>query len=148
MIIDKIENVKSYSEIPVHAIEFISKLNSDIELGRYQLSETDYANVEAYSTKQLDDARFEAHRDYIDIQILVAGNENIYYTSKESLSVEQPYNAQRDIEFFAENVAGYNYLTLDGTNFAMIFPHEAHAPQVVCANDVQQVKKVVVKVHC
>jgi len=42
-------------------------------------------------------------------------------------------------------VSGSDFVTLDGTNFMMIYPHEAHAPQVV-SESISTVKKVVVKV--
>ncbi len=147
MIIDKISNVLNYAEVPEHAVKFIAGLSSDIEVGKYNLSEFDYANVELYSTKNIEDAKFESHKDYIDIQILVSGSERIYYTDTKELTTGIPYNKEKDIEFYADRVIDKDYMTLNGTNFVMIFPHEAHAPQVSINNDCQIVKKVVLKLR-
>ena len=97
-------------------------------------------------TKPHEVAKFEAHRDYIDIQLLLSGNERIYYNDVEGLVEAAPYDKSRDIVFFKDSVKKSDYLTLNGTNFALIYPHEAHAPQVSVNDYAEQVKKVVVKV--
>ncbi len=146
MIIDKIENVSTYKNIPDYAVDFIKRLSKDIQKGRYSLNNTDYANIESYTTKSVSDAKFEAHNKFIDIQILLEGTENIFYTDRAKLTEANPFDTEKDIVFYKENVAQSNYVTLDGTNFAMIFPHEAHAPQVQHNNQAQTVKKVVLKI--
>ena len=147
MIIDKIENLAMYRIVPDHVVDFVKTLKTNIKTGRYELIDKDFANVETYTTKALQDGKFEAHNNYIDIQILLEGKERIYYTSTSSVSVETPYDEQRDIKFYADKIDKFDYVTLDGTNFAMIFPHEAHAPQVSASDKQTEVKKVVVKVN-
>ncbi len=147
MIIDKLENISLYKNIPQQAALFIKNLSNDIAYGRQELTDTDYANIETYTTKSLNNAKFEAHKNYIDIQILLSGKEDIYYRDVSGMIEFEPYNENKDIVFFKENLEGNNYVTLDSTNFVMIFPHEAHAPQVAYENSPQQVKKVVVKIR-
>jgi len=144
MIIDKITNIEIYKNIPLHAVEFIKSLTPDIKTGRYELTEDDYANVETYLTKPLSDGKFEAHKNYIDIQILLSGKEKIYYRTPGGLTAAAPYNSEKDIIFYKDDVDS-GFVTLDGTNFAVIFPHEAHAPQISTAGSIE-VKKVVVKI--
>lgn len=146
MIIDKIENISKYKEIPEFAHTFIKNITPDIKEGRYELGEDNFANVESYLTKPHEVAKFEAHRNYIDIQLLLSGNERIYYNDVEGLVEAAPYDKSRDIVFFKDSVKKSDYLTLNGTNFALIYPHEAHAPQVSVNDYAEQVKKVVVKV--
>ena len=51
MIIDNIENLKIYKNIPNEVIDFLSRLNlSDIELGKKVLSDNVYLNIEEYNT--------------------------------------------------------------------------------------------------
>ncbi len=145
MIIDKIENISKYKEVPAFALDFIKNITHDIKEGRYELVDESFANVESYSTKAPEVAKFEAHKDYIDIQLLITGNERIYYTDVEGLVESEPYDKSRDIVFFKDSVKKSDYLTLNGANFAMIYPHEAHAPQVFL-DGAENVKKVVVKV--
>ncbi len=146
MIIDKLENLSMYRIVPDHVVDFVKNLKSDIKTGRYELIDNDYANVETYTTKNITDGKFEAHNSYIDIQILLEGKERIYYTSTSSVSVDTPYNSEKDIKFYSDKITKFDFVTLDGTNFAMIFPHEAHAPQVSIDSIQTEVKKVVVKV--
>ncbi len=146
MIINKLKNISLYDKnIPHEAIDFVSNLSQGIDLGRHEISDGVYANVEKYITKPLSSGKFEAHKDYIDIQLLIRGREKIYYSDKESLTVSEPYDKDRDIMFFSNNIEGAPFVNLDGTNFALIYPHEAHAPQIMSDSE-QEVLKVVVKV--
>lgn len=146
MIVDKIENIVKYQEIPDFAKDFILKLSKDIELGRYSFADNNFANVESYETKFIDDAKFEAHKNYIDIQLLLSGKERIYVRSLEGLDVDIEYNPDKDIMFYKNSVKLSDFVTLDTTNFVMLYPHEAHAPQVAVDEITENVKKVVVKV--
>lgn len=147
MIIDNIENLKIYKNIPNDVIDFLSRLNlSDIELGKKVLSDNVYLNIEEYNTKLLENAKFESHDKYIDIQLLLNGMEEIYYTSRFGLNVNIPYNEESDITFYSDPVKKFPSVKLDGSNFMMIFPHEAHAPQVSIDENIQKVLKVVVKI--
>lgn len=146
MITDKLENIYFYAEIPQIVKDFIKNITSDVPVGKVVLFDENYVNIETYTTKSIDDAKFEAHEKYIDIQILAAGTEDIYYTDKSKLTVNKPYDDLRDIAFYGENVRNYPKVTLNGSNFVMLYPHEAHAPQVCAGNIQSHVKKVVVKI--
>lgn len=147
MIIDKIENISIYKNIPEIARDFILSLKKGTpSLGKHVLSESIYANVETYETKLLENGKFEAHKDYIDIQILLKGHEQIFIASQNSLTMSEPYDAKRDIEFYSDNICSFQSIKLDGTNFVMLFPHEAHAPQVSIDEKLENVLKVVVKI--
>ena len=145
MIVDKLENIANYSEIPADAVNFIRELTDDIKLGKYNIGVSNYANVESYITKNIDDAKFESHKNYIDIQILLSGKERIYVGSVNDMTISVPYSLEKDIMFYDEAVEPYDYITLGDSNFVMLFPHEAHAPQVAVLNP-SEVKKVVVKI--
>jgi len=144
MIVDKVGNIIDYKCVQDNVLDFIAKLNPDIEPGRYVIDDNNYANVEEYLTKDIDDAKFESHREYIDIQILLNGKERIYYDYVKDLSSFGAYNDKRDIMFFEDPVKSSDYVTLGRGNFALIFPHEAHAPQIAI-NASSRVKKVVIK---
>jgi len=146
MIIDKLENLSLYKNIPDIVVKFLQTLPEEIKLGKQILSEDIYVNIEKYTTKLSEDAKFEAHKKYIDIQILLNGQEQIHVTDKKSLHTSIPYNNEKDIIFYSDPIKEYPAIKLDGTNFIMLFPHEAHAPQVSIAEDRQEVLKVVVKI--
>lgn len=147
MIYDKLVNIRNYGILPESVIHFISEISSDIKLGRYEIENGIYANVETYSTKTLNNACYEAHENYVDIQILLNGIEHIYYCQKKCLEIKIPYNKEKDIAFYSDNVEGIKYVLLDGTDFVILFPWEAHAPQVCVDNVPENVLKVVVKIR-
>lgn len=142
MIVDKLQNIDKYDQIPDYAKEFIKGLSKDIPLGKVALEGSDYANVETYTTKPHDKCLFEAHRKYADIQILLKGVERLDYSENEAVVVE-PYNEVKDIAFFKAYET--EKVILDGTNFVLLMPNELHRPQM-CYETQQQVKKAVVKI--
>jgi len=147
MITDNIENIDLYSSIiPKEAIEFIRKLNQNIELGKYEISDNIYANIEMYNTKPFSEGKFESHRQYCDIQILLKGEEYILYQPTKNLKNSGVYRQEKDIMFYLDKIENSPFVKLDGTNFALLFPHEAHAPQIATDDGVQNVIKVVVKI--
>lgn len=145
MITDRLENISIYKNIPLEVVDFLSNLSAKTPQGRYDLSCGNYVNVEAYTTKNVSEGKFESHQNYIDIQLLLDGHERIFITDKNNLPVSVPYNAQKDIAFYSEPIEDKNYVDLDGTNFVMLFPHEAHAPQI-CIGENSTVIKAVAKI--
>ncbi len=146
MIIDKIENIDLYTNIPNCAMDFIKSLTPHIQLGKYNLSDGIYVNVETYTPKSVCDARFESHKKFIDIQITLDSCEYIYVEDVQKLSQDIPYNKEKDITFYKDNIENSYKYKLNGTNFIMLYPHEAHAPQVAFDKSCDKVKKVVVKI--
>ena len=146
MIIDKLENIHLYKNIPVLVVDFVKSLDKNVPLGKQILSDEIYVNIEQYSTKSIEEAKFEAHDKYIDIQILLSGQESIYLADRMNLDIKIPYSPEKDIVFYSDLISAYPKIDLDGSNFVMIFPHEAHAPQVSVNNNHEKVLKVVVKI--
>ncbi len=126
------------------AYEFLKSADLDsLALGRHELdSMGTFANVQEYTTK--DSAHFEAHRKYVDIQILTIGKEYIRITPVECEKTEvTPYDEAKDIEFFdAENSTS---ALLDGSNMIVLFPCDGHMPCMKVVEN-EPVRKVVVKI--
>lgn len=93
-------------------------------------------------------ARLESHRRYIDIQLTLAGQEEIGWlplvdcvpTAAVGGGVDEPYDAGRDIAFHSAHPT--TWLALPPGGFAIFFPDDAHAP---LAGD-GEIIKVVAKV--
>lgn len=146
MIYDNIENLERYGIVSEKVLRFLHALTPDIATGRYEIDGKCYANIETYNTKPSENAFSEAHKNYIDIQILLAGSEKIEVTDVSGLKIKEEYDSERDIMFFYKNAEPVNTVVLSGGKFALIFPHEAHTPQLMLRDISQVVKKVVVKV--
>jgi len=147
MIIDNIKNIRSYSEIPEEAAEFLGVVNADVFSGRYDFSNRAFANVDEYDTKQFEDCKFEAHKKCIDIQMILRGEERLDYTPADVLKTAKPYSEENDVMFFENPEGTIDSVILTPGKFAFIFPHEAHKPQIAVNGKPEPVKKVVVKIR-
>ena len=146
MIKDKLINAKTYYSLSENIKKGFEWLNSadldNINDGKYYIDgDKLYANVQTYETKE--DADYEAHRKYIDIQYIVRGRECIGVTDIGNCVSCKQYNPEKDIEFFTCNETSQYQLLQEG-EFMLLYPHDAHKPSIN-PNEKQTVKKVVVK---
>jgi len=148
MIFDKIENIYKYSQIDTKIADFILGLDKNQPVGRVFLSadELTFANIDEYTTKEHSNCKLEAHKKYIDIQLLLDGVEELDYIDVRGLKIEEEYDEARDVMFFAQPDAILNRVILKDGNFVLLYPHEAHQPQMAYNNRPSNVKKVVVKI--
>ena len=145
MIIDKLENISKYKPIiSDKVIEFLKNISSGTPAGHYEIENGVYANIDEYSPKQFENCKFEAHKKYIDIQMVLSGEENLEYTNSDGLEVAEEYDENKDVMFFKNTKNDTDIVNLTPYKFAFIYPHEAHKPQIKTASDC--VKKVVIKI--
>ena len=146
MIKDDIKRAEVYYNISANlkkGFEWIKKNDlKNLPDGRYEISDKIYANLQSYQTK--DNAPYEAHRDYIDIQYMVSGEEVSGVTDYSNCSTIENYDKEKDIEFLKINVDEKFYQIKEG-EFFVFFPHDAHKPALKL-REPQNVKKVIVKV--
>ncbi len=127
------------------AFQFLNKTDlTTLEEGKIKIEgQNVFYAVAQYTTKNREDAEFEAHKSYIDIQYVIKGEELIGVCQAEELPVSKPYNSQKDIVFY--NHKGGDFHKADPSDFFIFFPEEAHCPAVkLSANS--EVKKLVVKI--
>lgn len=148
MIYDNIVNIKKYIEIDEKIANFICSLDENISTGKIFLSDDKltFANVDEYVTKEHEKCKLEAHKKYIDIQILLDGVEELDYIDVQNLEVAEEYDEERDVMFFVRPTQILNKVVLSKGKFVLLYPHEAHQPQMAYKNQAGKVKKVVVKI--
>ena len=114
------------------------------ENGRHEASGDDaYIMVSEYETNPVnEERRFETHREYIDIQLLLEGREVIGFAKREDLDVTDEYRP--DYELYGM-IDDFDRVVLEKGKFVVIYPNEPHAPGLA-AGAPERVKKVVVKV--
>jgi biofilm protein TabA len=94
-------------------------------------------------TRTASEALLEAHRTYIDVQVILEGTETMGWSPLEACRTEAvPYDPVQDIVFFSD--APMNLITVPAGHLVIFFPEDAHAPLI---GDGQVVKKRVVKVQ-
>lgn len=104
-----------------------------------------YAPVSDYITKNPEDAVYESHRKYVDIQYVIAGKELIGLAGPRDIQeVTKPYDEMTDIEFMT--VKNSTELQATPEKFFIFFPEDLHRPGVK-AGENTPVRKIVIKVR-
>ena len=145
MILDLIDNYSIYSEINQgikKSLEFLSKGKFEKEPGRYDLHDGIYYMVQEMQTRPEDEALFEAHRKYIDIQFLISGEESHGYAPLSTMKIRDPYDDEKDVAFY--NGTG-SLFSLSPGSFAIYFPNDAHKP-LLMRHKPMTIRKIVVKI--
>lgn len=147
MIKDTLKRAETYygiSENLKKGFEWLKNTDLDgITPARYVIDgEKLFANVQEYETKS--EAKYEAHKKYIDIQYMIRGKELVGTNSINNCTTCDKYNADTDLEFMDCNTEEI-YQTLSEGEFLVFFPQDAHKPSI-SPNEKLCVKKVIVKV--
>ncbi|MDD4101363.1 MAG: YhcH/YjgK/YiaL family protein [Kiritimatiellae bacterium] len=147
MIVDVIENSTAYESIhPLFKSAFAflkDSRNHSAEDGRTDISgDKLFALTQSYETKPAHDGRHEAHRNYIDIQFIAAGEEVIGYAPLADLQTVTEFDPKSDAGFYE---GPHTLIKLRRGMFAVFFPQDAHMP---CRHidKSASVKKIVLKV--
>jgi YhcH/YjgK/YiaL family protein len=119
---------------------------SKIEPRRYDIDGDNlYAIVSESMTKNEEDAKFEAHRKYIDLQHVIDGAEQMSITPMTDKQDEvAAYDPAKDIEFITVKRTSSDIATPD--KFFIFFPSDIHRPSVKIGEN-KTVRKVVIKVR-
>ena len=144
MIIDNIDNISKYNIVPQNIIKFIENLTISTPAGHYEIDNENFANIDIYEPKSIEDCKFEAHKKYIDIQIMLEGEEEIDCINTNGMIISEKYDEKRDVMFFKNPEKIPDKIVLSPFKFAYITPQEAHKPQIKTTS--KRVKKVVVKI--
>ena len=103
------------------------------------------AIVSSYVTKEVNPKGYEAHLKYADVQFLMDGSEYIRCCPLEYLTPATDYDEAKDCRFYVEQPGSGCDLRLGAGYFAVVFPDDAHIPQLA-AGTPAEVKKIVMKV--
>lgn len=146
MILDLLENADRY--LALHkgfalAFEFLKRSDlKELPVDTYEIDgEHVYAIVAKDPGRKKEDALLETHEKYIDIQLVLAGTDDMGWKPK-SLC-KQPagkYDPETDLQFFTDKPDAW--LPTQSGAFAIFFPEDAHMPMISS----EQIHKVVVKI--
>lgn len=150
MIVANINDVKveefAFSKNLQKAIEYLKTHNLLEEKEGKIIVDGDnvYINRSSYIAKNIEDCKIEGHENYLDIQLVLQGEEAIGYVDKRKsgLEITSPYNPIKDKANYKGLVDGI--INLRGGFFAIVFPNDLHQP-CIKVND-EKVEKAVVKV--
>ena len=147
MILDTLNNWDKYNWTSASfrlAFDFLANMGDSIADGKHIIDgDNVYCMVQSFETSPLEGHEFEAHRDYADIQYIMAGQESIFWGPTPELAVTKPYKP--DIEFYAL-IPNMTEMVLAAGQFCVLFPQDAHVPCVMHGQP-SKVRKAVVKVR-
>lgn len=115
-----------------------------LAVGRYAIDgDNVYATITENPTKSFDSAKWESHRNYVDLQCVISGKEEIGVAPINNLTVTMPYDTTRDLINYSGS--GSFYTAKPGT-FFLFFPSDGHKPSITTGGNKPD-KKIVIKVR-
>lgn len=152
MIVDTLTNRHLYTSLSPRLAKALAHLAetdfSKLEVGNYPIEGKDiFVIINDYETKPKETEPFEVHRQYIDVQYVVSGEEEFGYLPLANQTPSKPYFDKHDYaEFdFQSNQDDAAFIPLKAGMFALFFPGDIHMPGTSATP--QKVRKVVIKVR-
>ncbi|WP_118800764.1 N-acetylneuraminate anomerase [Haemophilus haemolyticus] len=117
-----------------------------LENGRHDINDQIYMNVMEPETAEPSSKKAELHHEYLDVQVLIRGTENIEVGANyPDLSKYESYNEADDYQLCAD-IDNKFTVTMKPKMFAVFYPYEPHKPCCVVNGKTEKIKKLVVKV--
>lgn len=146
MILDSLACADRYAALhPLFARAFAWLRDTDLAglaPGRHAIGDAGlFALVEDGPARSRADAKLECHRRHIDIQLVLAGVDEMGWRAlADCANPATDYDEKRDIRFFDD--APVTWVATPAGSFCLFFPDDAHAPLTGAG----RIRKVVVKV--
>lgn len=134
MILDILSNLEHYATLHPLFPKVIAYLRdtdlSALKPGIHSIIEKNlFVIVEEAEGRTRAEAKLESHRKYIDIQLVLAGVDEMGWKPlADCKQISVAYNEERDIQFFAD--AADAWISTPANSFCIFFPKDAHAPLV------------------
>ncbi|MFV0378046.1 MAG: YhcH/YjgK/YiaL family protein [Mangrovibacterium sp.] len=124
--------------------EFMKQDLFELEVGKYQLIEEEaFVMISEYDTKEPENAKWEAHKKFIDLQYVIAGEEQMGILPLVQAVNSLEYNEQKDVIFYGDNSGQLHLATPEA--FFLFFPSDVHRP-CIKVGESAPVKKLVAKI--
>lgn len=140
---DELQN-KSLSKKIYECIKFTGENDlKKYEPGKYEVPGTEIKmNIDNYNTKSEDKGMWESHLKYLDVQIMLEGQEyiavnNIHNLEEEERHVENDFLKHKGLELFR--------VLLKAGDVLVFYPEDVHMPGLQVEKS-ENVKKVVFKI--
>ncbi len=150
MIISSLTSPNFKVGLPKEIVEVCDYLNTldlnALESGRHDINDQIYMNVMEPETVEPSSKKAELHHEYLDVQVLIRGTENIEVGANyPDLSKYESYNEADDYQLCADIDDKFT-VTMKPKMFAVFYPYEPHKPCCVVNGKTEKIKKLVVKV--
>ena len=131
MIYDKVENMSIYfDKLPGFEkveSEYKKFIEAPFKEGRIDIDGDNlWCNVASYTVDPANPLKYEAHREYADVQVMVDGEEVFGWANTKECNVTEDFKEGCDIAFM--DAPNGQFFQLRKGYFAVFFPEDAHAP--------------------
>lgn len=146
MVIDSLQHTEIYERInPLFAkvFEYLKSVDfNKLEVGKINLEGDNlFIIVSDSDLRSKEEAKLEAHNQYIDIQIPISKSETFGWKGRREItSPIETFDTSRDIQFYNDQPT--SYFNVPPGNFTAFWPEDAHAP---CIGE-GTIRKIVVKI--
>ena len=146
MILTTFSDLKNYAQLNQLfevAAEWLQSTDlTQLEIGEHEIKGRDLFAIKATMMgRKPKQAKLEAHRKYIDIQVCIKGTDNIAWRpTAECPNISDVYQADNDIMFFSDDAS--HSVQIHNDKIALFFPTDAHAPLIAD----EELTKIVIKV--
>jgi len=113
--------------------------------GKYDIADGIFALVQSYNTLPETDGRWESHKKYIDLQFIVSGEEIVWTTNKDALTLDEDKLKENDALYYKNYYQSVTKMHLTDGDICVFFSEDAHEP-CLNADGTHAIKKVVVKI--
>ena len=152
MIITTLDEISQQSQLSNEiksAIEFLKNHGTEKrDLGKFEFADGKlFGFAQAYATSpENDDTRFEAHRNYIDVQYISSGEETMKLLHIDELTVTQEYAEEADCLLGISENNTHDDIAFKSGQVMILYPTDAHAPGVASKSGTHDVKKLCIKI--
>ena len=121
------------------------RLDESIDNGRYPINGDDvFFFVVDDSTEDMESRKSEMHQNYIDVQILLEGEERYGFSVHPFLSISENFLDERDIAF-SEEIISEQFIDLNKGDYIIFNTEQPHRP-LISVNQKIPVRKAVIKI--
>lgn len=149
MILGKVTELNEQSGIAPQLLTIIKQALAlrpeTLSAGRHEIDGDDiFMNVMTFETAEPESKRYEQHREYLDIQVLISGEERIDFGPLGAAIAPDTYHEDDDY-LLCDTVSPRQTLHLQPGMFAIFLPGEPHKPGCI-SETAQTINKAVIKV--
>jgi biofilm protein TabA len=129
--------------IQSNTIENKRLLSLDIDaFEKVDLDSSNFALEQVYSSKDRNKCFFESHKQYIDVQFILEGEEIIEVINTNELEVNFPFDKDMDLMKYNDTINASS-IKLKKGDVIVFFPEDAHMPCLELKDKLKVVKTVV-----
>ncbi len=109
---------------------------------KVDLDENNFALEQVYNSKKREQCFFESHKEYIDVQFILDGEEIIEVSNTDDLVENFSYDENMDLIKY-NDTKNSSIIKLQKGDIAIFYPNDGHMPCIKLRESIKVVKTVV-----